>query len=68
MAFNPVEFGNRLTQMLYDISSFFIWFFNWSFQVPGTNFTVTALGLYTGLGGAFILAIIIRAIIRAVAV
>jgi len=65
---NPFEIATAVTEMLYDISSFFQWFMGWSFlvNVGGTSYTITALSVYAGAGGAFILVIIIRAIIRAV--
>jgi len=65
---NPFELSSALFQMMVDIGEFFTWFFTWNYTVPGTQITITAFGLYSGLGGAVILVIIIRAIVRAVAV
>lgn len=64
---NPFDLSSALFKMMIDIGNFFQFFFTWNFTIPGTQFTVTAFGLYAGLGGSLILAIIIRAIVRAVA-
>lgn len=65
MDFNVFVFMQDFTTFLMSIGKFFNWFFAYQIQVGNT--IITPLTIFAVGGGTFILAIIIRALVRAVA-
>jgi hypothetical protein len=66
MDFNVFVFMEDFTTFLLSIGRFFNWFF--AYHITVGNWIITPLTIFSVGGGAFFLAIIIRALIRAVSV
>ena len=66
MNFNPFIIMTDFTEFILSIGRFFAWFS--SYEMTVGQYTFTPFTIFSVGGGAFILAIIIRAIVRAVAV